>query len=237
MAGATDVTLEDLLLTGGVVGIDDPDDSGSTGLTVTGCSIYANSTTGILHRRGDDGASSSNDQLYGLPDLSNASAQPDGILIGYGNDTSVRAPSVSGNTSTTARVRRHHAHRDARSRRSAQQPHLWQRHRHQRLSQRIGAGRPVTFPVTSVFRQQLRHHAGGESIVVSRTRSTANPASDRYLHRPRSRPATSYNTVYGSTTASGDFGGSSAQYRLRQLRGRHARSVAEPPSQGNHRLR
>ena len=47
VSGATNLTLENLTITGGAIGIDALDSTGSANLTISNCTIYANSSIGI----------------------------------------------------------------------------------------------------------------------------------------------------------------------------------------------
>ena len=96
--GATNLTLENLTITGGAIGIDALDSSGSTGLTISNCTIYANSSVGIHIGSADNDAQVINNVVYGLPDLGSSSSQPTGIQIGGGGDIYVSGVNVSGNT-------------------------------------------------------------------------------------------------------------------------------------------
>ena len=98
VSGATNLTLENLTITGGAIGIDALDSSGSTGLTISNCMIYANSSVGIHIGSADNNAQVTNNVVYGLPDLGNSFSQPTGIQIGGSNGTYVSGVNVSGNT-------------------------------------------------------------------------------------------------------------------------------------------
>ena len=80
MAGATDVTLENLQLTGGSYGVYAPAGAGSTGLTVSGSTLFANASAGAFLGSGNDDASFINDTVYGIPDQPGA-VQGTGIAI------------------------------------------------------------------------------------------------------------------------------------------------------------
>ena len=63
--GATNLTLEDLTITGGAIGVDALDSSGSTGLTINNCVIYDNSSAGIHIGSADNSAQVTNNVVYG----------------------------------------------------------------------------------------------------------------------------------------------------------------------------
>ena len=97
--GATNVTLEDLTVTGGSIGISALDSSASTGLTVTNCIVYGNNTTGIYIGVGDNNAQITNNTVYGVfPSGGIATDQSNGIDL-TGNNDAV----VSGNTVYSSR--------------------------------------------------------------------------------------------------------------------------------------
>ncbi len=84
MAGATNVTLENLELTGGSYGIYASSGAGSTGLTVSNSVLFGNASAGVFLDSGNNGASFVNDAIYGIPDQPGA-VQSTGIEINAAN--------------------------------------------------------------------------------------------------------------------------------------------------------
>ena len=84
MAGATNVTLEDLELTGGSYGMYAPAGAGSTGLMVSNSALFANENAGAFVDTGNNGASFINDTVFGIPDQL-TEAQDVGIQINAAN--------------------------------------------------------------------------------------------------------------------------------------------------------
>ena len=95
--GAVNLTLENLTVTGGLIGINAIAYSGSTGLTIKNCTIYDNDSEGIQIGAGDNNAQVINNSLYGQLDLSAYIQQSMGIVLGNGNATTAGV-TVSGNT-------------------------------------------------------------------------------------------------------------------------------------------
>ena len=65
MQGAVNATIEDLTLTGAVDGVFAPSGANSTGLTVSGCTLFGNSDDGILLDTTNDYATLSGNIVYG----------------------------------------------------------------------------------------------------------------------------------------------------------------------------
>ncbi len=156
MNGATNLTLEYLTITGGEIGINALDSSGSTGLTINNCMVYGNSSTGIDIGSTDNGAQVTNNVVYGLTDVSSNDSQNTGIEIGGGSDIYVSGVTVSGNivydSSSTAS-----SSPVTESCHGCQQPRLWLRLRHLRQHLQHGVGHPVDAWQQHRFQQQHRH--------------------------------------------------------------------------------
>ena len=67
MEGAANLTLEDLTVTGGAIGVDLLDNSNSTSVTVRNCTVYGNNSYGIYIGAGDNYAQIVGNTVYGLP--------------------------------------------------------------------------------------------------------------------------------------------------------------------------
>ncbi|MGA2254402.1 MAG: right-handed parallel beta-helix repeat-containing protein, partial [Thermoguttaceae bacterium] len=98
VAGAANLTLEDLTVTGGAIGIDILDNSNSTSVTVRNCAVYGNNSYGIYIGAVDNYAQVVGNTVYGLPhDSSSTDNQPIGIICST-SDTGFSGPiTVSGN--------------------------------------------------------------------------------------------------------------------------------------------
>lgn len=97
--GAANLTLEDLSITGGNNGIDLLDNTNSTGVTISNCTIYGNNNYGVYVGAGDNYAQIVGNTIYGLPhDGSNTNNQAYGIVGGSGDPGFSGAVTVSGNT-------------------------------------------------------------------------------------------------------------------------------------------
>ena len=93
LQGATDVTLENLEITGGYDGINASDGAGSTGLTVSNSVLYDNDVEGAYIGTSNDNPTFVNDTIYGDPaDLYVSASQPEGLSINANGAT------VAGNT-------------------------------------------------------------------------------------------------------------------------------------------
>ena len=100
VAGATNVTLEYLSITGGAIGIDLLDSTDSLNVTVSHCTVFGNNNIGIYIGVTDDFAQILDNTVYGLPhNSSNTDNQPIGIESTAANDIAFAgAVVVSGNT-------------------------------------------------------------------------------------------------------------------------------------------
>ena len=92
------MTLENLTITGGASGIAALDSTGSTGLTITNCTIYGNNSNGIYIGMGDNNAQITNNTVYGVATSGSTTDQSNGIDL-TGNSGAV----VSGNTVYSSR--------------------------------------------------------------------------------------------------------------------------------------
>ena len=82
LQGATDVTLENLEITGGSYGINASDGAGSTGLTVSNSILDGNLNAGAYIGVGNDNPTFVNDTIYGDPaNLYVSASQPEGLGI------------------------------------------------------------------------------------------------------------------------------------------------------------
>ncbi len=90
LAGAQDVTLEDLTITGGYEGIYAGGGEGSTGLTVSNCTIYGNGYMGVDLESSNDHPTLSNDTVYG---------QSYGLFLNAVNDALLSGNTVHDNSS------------------------------------------------------------------------------------------------------------------------------------------
>ena len=110
--GATNVTLEDLSITGGYYGVNVSTGAGSSGLTVANSTLFDNQSAGAYIGSGNDHVTLLDDTIYGQPS-STALSQPTGLdiedgtaqLIGnniYASTVGIYAPTsgvqISGNT-------------------------------------------------------------------------------------------------------------------------------------------
>jgi hypothetical protein len=91
LRGVTNLLLDHLGITAGVNGVYAANGSGSTGLTVSNSTVFANSTTGIFLDVSNDNANLTGDTLYGVPG-SASSAQAYGIYLNANSEV------VSNNT-------------------------------------------------------------------------------------------------------------------------------------------
>ena len=89
--GATDVTLDQLQITGGYDGVYASNTAGSTGLTISDSTISANNVYGVYLDSGNDHATLIGNTLFGIPGNS-SQGQSTGIYLASNDDT------VSGNT-------------------------------------------------------------------------------------------------------------------------------------------
>ena len=85
LAGADDVTVEHLHLTGGNCGVYASASADSDQLTVSGCEIYGNSSTGVYLESSNDNAVVSNNVVY---------SQPYGIICVWGADVVIAGNTV-----------------------------------------------------------------------------------------------------------------------------------------------
>ena len=91
MQGGLNITLSQLTLTGGVDGIYGSSTVNSTGLTVSNCTIFGNSTYGVFLDVGNDHATFTGNVVYG-DQAANGTKQANGIYLNSGFDT------ITGNT-------------------------------------------------------------------------------------------------------------------------------------------
>ena len=96
LAGATNVTIEDLGITGGFDGLYADPGSSSTGLSVTNSFLFGNANSGADIEQSNDGATFSADSFYGITTM----AQPIGLVLNNVND-SVVTGSVANDSSNT----------------------------------------------------------------------------------------------------------------------------------------
>ena len=97
VSGAVNLTLENLTITGGEIGVSALSGSGSTGSTIENCTVYDNFSQGIQIGAGDSNAQIINNKLYGQLDLSNYLGQGIAIDVSPGN-TITSGTLISGNT-------------------------------------------------------------------------------------------------------------------------------------------
>ncbi len=96
LAGAADVSLEHLHITGAYHGVYAANSAGATGLTILDCTIYGNSSYGVWVGTGNHGAGVADSELHGL--LYNGVRQVDGVYLG-GNSSRVIDSYLHGHSS------------------------------------------------------------------------------------------------------------------------------------------
>ena len=97
LAGAANLTLENLEMTGGVYGIDAPNGAGDSGITVADCTLFDNEQAGAYVGTGDDGFTFLDNTIYGNPGSATAS-QPTGLDIEDAGTTRVSGNEVYSST-------------------------------------------------------------------------------------------------------------------------------------------
>ncbi len=86
LAGATNVTLDQLQITGGYDGVYASNTAGSTGLTISNSTITANNAYGVYLDGGNDDATLTGNTVFGIPG-STAQGQTTGLYLASNNDT------------------------------------------------------------------------------------------------------------------------------------------------------